>query len=70
MLQTKLLSEYIYSPMDKVHLARHVRRMLCRLVLQNQLKLLNMSWTAMPFCVTLFDLLFEVHANTGDAELL
>lgn len=24
----------------------------------------------MPFCVTLFDLLFEVHANAGDAELL
>lgn len=43
MLQTKLLSEYVYSPMDEVHLARHVRRMFCRLVSQNQLKLLNMS---------------------------
>lgn len=42
-LQTKLLSEYVYSPMDEVHLARHVRRMFCRLVSQNQLKLLNMS---------------------------
>lgn len=65
---------YIYTQsMGRVHLARVVRRMLCRLVLHYQLKLLEMSCTAKPFSIVWdfsITCLFEMRVKIGDAELL
>lgn len=71
-LQTKMLSEHVHSMMGRMHLVRAVRKMLCRLVLYNQLKLLHVSCTAKPFSIVWVFLyhLFEVCTNFVDAELL